>query len=197
MMRRAPLRFPCRRADRMGMPAEAPYYTVEMVRATPDDRNRYEAVHGELLVTPSPGRGHQVIVARLVRILAPYVEQRGLGLCLPAPFDLVHGRGSLVQPDVLVLRAGASGEWMGQLRDLLLAIEVVSPSSRRADRFTKRRLYQEAGVPTYWMVDPEAGCVEVWTPADEFPRVEREWVGWRPEGAGEGVVLSIPGLTAA
>ena len=53
---RALLRSPDRRADCMGMPAQIPYYTVDMVRAIPDDRNRYEVVHGELLVTPAPRR---------------------------------------------------------------------------------------------------------------------------------------------
>ncbi|HJS48481.1 MAG TPA: Uma2 family endonuclease [Gemmatimonadales bacterium] len=191
---RALLRFFHRRADSMGMPAEVPYYTVEMVRAIPDDRNRYEAVHGELLVSPSPRRTHQVVVGSLFLELAPYVRRWGLGQVLVAPFDLVHGRTSLVVPDVLVLRAGAEGEAMCQLRDAILLVEVLSPSSRKPDRFTKRRLYQEAGVPAYWMVDVDSGAVEVWTPADEFPRVEREQVEWRPAGAGEGLVLSLDRL---
>ncbi|MBK8006604.1 MAG: Uma2 family endonuclease, partial [Gemmatimonadetes bacterium] len=46
---------------------------------------------------------------------------------------------------------------------LLLVVEVLSPSTARADRFAKRRLYQEAGVPRLWIVDPDAACVEVWT----------------------------------
>lgn len=195
-MGRALLRFPGRRADCMGMPAQLPYYTVEMVRAIPDDRNRYEAVHGELLVSPAPRRTHQLIVGELHLALASYVRRWELGQVLMAPFDLVHGPASLVEPDLLVLRAGAEGEETCRLRDLLLAAEVVSPSSRHADRFTKRRLYQEAGVPEYWMVDPDAGAVEVWTPADEFPRVERERVEWRPAGAGEGLVVWVSSVLA-
>ena len=180
----------------MGMPAELPFYTVEMVRAIPDDRNRYETVYGELLVTPSPILGHQRIALRLVATLLPYVTRWGVGELLFAPLDLVHGSASLVQPDVFVLRSGANPSGWGLLRDVLLAIEIASPSSRRADRFTKRRLYQEAGVPAYWMVDVDAGSVEVWTPADEFPRVEREWVEWWPQGVGEGLVVSVSQLIA-
>ena len=37
----------------MGM-AVPIYYSAEMVRALPDDGNRYETVRGELLVTPAP-----------------------------------------------------------------------------------------------------------------------------------------------
>ena len=48
----------------MGMAASI-YYTADMVRALPDDGNRYEVVYGELLVTPSPRPWHQVLVQRL------------------------------------------------------------------------------------------------------------------------------------
>ncbi len=50
-----------RRAEHMGMAAPV-YYTADMVRAMPDDGNRYEVVYGELLVTPSPRPWHQIVV---------------------------------------------------------------------------------------------------------------------------------------
>ncbi len=37
----------------MGMAAPI-YYTADMVRALPEDGNRYEVVYGELVVTPAP-----------------------------------------------------------------------------------------------------------------------------------------------
>lgn len=52
----------------MGMAAPL-YYTAEMVRALPDDGNRYETVHGELLVTPAPRPWHQEVVDRLRDVL--------------------------------------------------------------------------------------------------------------------------------
>ncbi|MBK7925483.1 MAG: Uma2 family endonuclease [Gemmatimonadetes bacterium] len=55
------------------------------------------------------------------------------------------------------------------MQHLLLVIEVLSPSTARADRFTKRRRYQEARVPLYWIVDPERAQVEVWTPDAVLP----------------------------
>ena len=58
-------------------------------------------------------------------------------------------------------------------------IEVLSPSSVRADRFTKRRLYQEQRIPTYWVIDIDQRQVEVWTPDAHFPAVERERLSWR------------------
>jgi Uma2 family endonuclease len=46
------------------------------------------------------------------------------------------------------------------MRTLLLAVEILSPSSVRADRFTKRRLYQE-GVSLYWVIDAHAAMAEI------------------------------------
>ena len=76
----------------------------------------------------------------------------------------------------------ASALWDRQLAWTRLAIEVLSPSTARHDRFTKRRLYQEVGIPAYWIVDPDERAFEVWTPDARFPTVERERVAWDPGG---------------
>jgi Uma2 family endonuclease len=88
------------------------------------------------------------------------------------------------EPDVLVapLDHVRTLDW-SQIRHLLLAVEILGPSSLRYDRFTKRRLYQEQGVPLYWIVDGDARFVEVWRPEDRFPAVERERLVWHPAGA--------------
>src|SRR5437667_5276640 len=54
-----------RGADTMGMVAPV-YYTADMVRALPDDGNRYEVVYGELLVSPAPRLWHQEVAQRLL-----------------------------------------------------------------------------------------------------------------------------------
>jgi Uma2 family endonuclease len=56
---------------------------------------------------------------------------------------------------------------------------------RRADRFAKRRWYQEVGVPAYWVVDGDERVVEVWTPDATFPLIERDRLTWLPAGAAE------------
>jgi Uma2 family endonuclease len=80
------------------------------------------------------------------------------------------------------------------VQDLLLVAEVLSPSTPRHDRFTKRRRYQEARVPLYWVVDGDARQVEVWTPGDTFPRVERDSLAWQPVGAGDPFTLPLQEL---
>jgi Uma2 family endonuclease len=77
------------------------------------------------------------------------------------------------------------------VKDLLLVAEVLSPSSVRYDRFTKRRLYQEQGVPLYWIVNSDETAVELWTPGDRFPVVERERLVWQPVDAGEPFMLPL------
>src|SRR2546430_10239312 len=61
----------------------------------------------------------------------------------------------------------------------------LSPSTSRNDRFTKRRLYQEYGVPWYWIVDIDGRAGEIWTPQATSPMIERERLVWHPQGATE------------
>jgi hypothetical protein len=84
----------------MGMAAPV-YYTADMVRALPEDGNRYEAVFGELLVTPSPRVWHQVIVGRLLEVLTAYLHRYPVGYALSSPADISWSADTLVQPDVL------------------------------------------------------------------------------------------------
>jgi Uma2 family endonuclease len=178
----------------MGMAAPL-YYTAEMVRQLPDDGNRYEVVHGELLVTPSPRPLHQLVLARLQLAIGKYLEREPIGVLLSSPADISWGPDVLVQPDLFVvaMEEARTMTW-AKMQHLPLVIEVLSPSSTRADRFTKRRLYQEVGVPRYWMVDADAQVVETWTPDMTFPAVERERLAWHPEGAREPLTIALPEL---
>jgi Uma2 family endonuclease len=179
----------------MGMAAPT-YWTAEMVRALPDDGNRYEVVHGELLVTPAPRAPHQVVVSRLHARLFEYLESNPVGVVLASPADISWGRSDvLVQPDLFVvaLEDARTLEW-DRMRHLLLVVEVLSPSTARADRFVKRRRYQDAGVPLYWIVDVETQRVEVWTPEAEFPHIEADRLTWRPAGAERPFELSLEEL---
>ena len=178
----------------MGMAAPT-YWTAEMVRQLPDDVNRYEVVYGELLVTPAPRLDHQLLVSRLAVAIANYLVHEPVGVMLTSPADISWGQDVLVQPDVFVipLDEARTGDW-SKLRSLLVVAEVLSPTTARADRFTKRRRYQEARVPVYWVVDGADQQVEVWTPDAEFPTVERERLVWRPAGARQGFTLELAEL---
>jgi len=101
----------------------------------------------------------------------------------------------LVSPDVFVvpLEQARTLDW-SRMRDLMLVAEILSPSSARHDRFLKRRRYQEAAVPLYWIVDGDELWVEVWTPTDTLPRLERERLVWHPPAAEEPFSLPLAEL---
>ncbi len=178
----------------MGMAAPT-YWTADMVRQLPDDGSRYEVVYGELLVTPAPRLDHQLLVSRLLQALGNYLAHEPVGIVLTSPADISWGQDVLVQPDLFVVThaEARSREW-SRIRSLLLVVEVLSPTTARADRFTKRRRYQEAGVPLYWVVDGEQRRVETWTPGAEFPMNETERLVWHRAGAAQPFTLHLAEL---
>lgn len=166
----------------MGMPAVVERWTAEEVRWLPDDGNRYEVVHGELLVTPSPRRPHQVLIGLLLATLVPYLRRYDLGVALPAPSDIEFAPDTLVQPDICVaplIEGRVSGDWR-DVKELLLAIEVLSPRTERYDRVVKRKLYQQQGVGEYWIVDIGHRCVERWQPESAAPEIVTDVMEWQP-----------------
>lgn len=177
----------------MGMPARH-YYTAADLQTIPEDGHKYEVVHGELLVSPGPRLLHQLVVGRLVVRIGRYLEANPVGVGFPGG-DISWFEDTLVIPDLLVadLEEARTMSWE-QVKTLLLVVEVLSPSSARQDRFTKRRLYQEVGIPLYWLVDADARTVEIWTPESLFPTTERDEIRWHPAGAAEPLVVSLETL---
>jgi Uma2 family endonuclease len=178
----------------MGMAAPV-FYTADMVRALPEDGNRYETVRGELLVTPAPRVWHEVIVGRLYVALQEYLRSEPVGHAFGGRSDISWGPDILLEPDVFVAPFSEvrTLSW-DRVKTLLVVIEVLSPSSRRADRFTKRIEYQRQRIPHYWIIDADERQVEVWTPADTFPALQRERLVWHPAGAAHPFVMSLEDL---
>ncbi len=160
---------------------------------------RYEFIDGELLVSPSPEYLHQRIVAELLVALYAYVKSHGIGVALTSPSDVEVAPNTIAQPDVFVV-APAEVARLGltrghqPIRELLLAIEVLSPSSVRTDRLTKRRFYARAGVPEYWVVDPERRVVERTVAGDERVLLEDGRLVWTPMAGVEPFHLDLPAL---
>ncbi|MDQ2668918.1 MAG: Uma2 family endonuclease [Gemmatimonadota bacterium] len=171
------------------MPAIHRRYTAADVRdLTVEDRPwpRYELIDDELLVTPAPKNAHQVAVGELMAVLYRYLEEMPAGLVLTSPSDLELKEGTVVQPDVFVIPydapfAGQPWEW-SDVKSLLLAVEILSPSSVRTDRITKRDFYLANGVEEYWIVDLDARVFERWLPSSETPELLRDRILWAPRG---------------
>ncbi len=182
----------------MGMPQAARRYTVDEVLAFPSDGNRYELVHGELLVTPAPQMRHQLTLSRLFAALGRYLADHDDVELLVSPADIQWPEEVLVQPDLFVVPVAelTAQDW-SSIQTLLLAVEVVSPSSARYDRVVKRRVYQEHGVATYWIVDLDARMVEVWRPEDERPEIVTDVLRWRVGAEPEELAIKLGELFAA
>lgn len=181
-----------RRDDSIGMPDTARRYTLDEVLAFPDDGNRYELVHGALLVTPAPTERHPRVVGRLFVRLSLYLTANpGIAEAMLSPADITFGGEGLTQPDVFVVPLEELGRGWQHIRTLLLAVEVVSPSSARSDRVAKRPFYQEQRVATYWIVDPDARLVEVWHPDDERPEIVTDVLRWRVAAVADELAIAL------
>ena len=174
----------------MAMPAETGRrWTArevrELIEAAPLATPRYELVDGDLLVTPGPHPVHQRAVGELIMALGAYLQVERVGHVIPSPSDVELEPEFISQPDVFVI---PMPEWRRiakakpPIRQLLLAVEVLSPSSSRHDRVRKRPLYQR-NVPDYWIIDLDARLFEQWTPGDDRPALVTDTLTWQPTGA--------------
>ena len=131
----------------------------------PEDGKRYEAIEGELYVTPAPSRRHQRASLNLARVLCSFLEDPGHGWIYLAPTGVeLPDTDEGVQPDILFVSKARAGilvkEGIRGVPDLV--VEILSPSTADRDRTLKKKLYQRHGVAQYWVVDPDAQSVEVW-----------------------------------
>lgn len=147
--------------------------TREDLDAMPADGHRYELIDGALIVTPAPSLRHQTMVGHLHLTLSAACPDH-LKVLL-APFDVALDLDTVVQPDLLVARRSDLTE-----RDLptapVLAVEVLSPSTRHIDLALKRARYEEAGCASYWVLDPHGPSLTAWE--------------LRPAGYGEATVVT-------
>lgn len=186
----------------MAMPALQQYrrehrWTTEevdrLIEERPGYTPRYELVDGELLVTAAPNRSHQRLVGDLYVLLRAYVERNRLGEAVFSPATVRLAPNTRFEPDVFVIPAvdGRRPPMIDPVTNLLLAAEVLSPSSARHDRMTKRRFFQKVGLPDYWIVDGEAELFEIWHPADERPALIDDAFEWWPAGAAEPLRVDV------
>ncbi|WP_327038444.1 Uma2 family endonuclease [Micromonospora maris] len=128
-------------------------YTLEDLLALPDDAPRVELVDGVIHETPSPTLGHQNISSLLWLWLHSHAPAQ-LHATQAVGVALSHNTSR--QPDVVLHRAGLPAE-RSRLRpaDVVLAVEIVSPGTRRVDRFAKPGEYAAAGIPFYWRIEQD------------------------------------------
>jgi Uma2 family endonuclease len=168
-------------------------WTAEMVRALPDDRNRYEVIDGDLVVSPGPSWTHQAAVESLLVRLVEYLRSNRAGYLKSGLADIEFSEDTLVQPDLFVV-PHASGKvprrWE-DVRKLMLVIEVLSPSTARTDKLRKRELYLAHGPPEYWVVDIDSRLIERWRAGDVRPEIVSQSLQWQPDSAPAPFVMNL------
>jgi len=129
---------------------------------------RYEIIEGEVYMVPSPLTYHQRVSRNLTCSIEVFVSERKLGEIFAAPLDVVLSNIDVVQPDILFV----SNENAGIITEKNIqgapdiVIEILSPSSDHKDKVLKRKLYAKFGVKEYWLVDPDAKQIQVFTLKD-------------------------------
>ncbi len=134
-------------------------FTVADLDALPDDGNRYELIDGALVVSPAPAMRHQRLVVRLCALLVTSCP--GDLEVFVAPFDVRLADDTNVQPDVLVARRSDLTEANLPVAPML-AVEILSPSTRTIDLHSKKERLRRAGCPAYWVIDPLDGHLTAW-----------------------------------
>jgi Uma2 family endonuclease len=141
-----PVRYPC---------TEEEYFAL-------DENIRLEYADGFLEVLPMPTISHQLILRFLDRQLDDFVVAGKLGIALPAGYRVRIRPGKYREPDILFIsreHASAIGKDWCTKADLVM--EIVSEHNRRHDLVTKRDEYARAGIPEYWIVDPEEETITI------------------------------------
>lgn len=144
------------------------------------------------------GFHHQDAILALAVRLDPFVRSTGTGYLSISPADIELDDRTLVQPDLFVfeLPGGRRPEGWKDISKILVAIEVLSPSTARADRHVKRRRYQRHGISEYWIVDLDSRLVERWRPADQRPEILSEMLTWQSSESAPPFELDLTALFA-
>ncbi|MCX7854780.1 MAG: Uma2 family endonuclease [Anaerolineae bacterium] len=135
--------------------------TYEEFLTWADEDTLAEWVEGEVVMYSPASRRHQNIADFLTAVLRAYVETRELGMVLSAPFQMKLA-GSGREPDLMFVAT----EHLDRLRETYLdgpadlVVEVASPESIGRDRGEKFYEYARAGIPEYWLIDPDAERAE-------------------------------------
>jgi Uma2 family endonuclease len=140
-------------------------WTEQDYFSLPDAMRIVELAGGELVMPPPPSTGHQRAVGRLYLAVERHAATHDLGEALLAPLAVRLEENLIREPDVLfvskahaarVMPRGVEGppDWVA---------EVTSPGTRATDEGVKLVEYERAGVGEYWLLDPEARTIRVYS----------------------------------
>ncbi|HEX8342596.1 MAG TPA: Uma2 family endonuclease [Tepidisphaeraceae bacterium] len=139
-------------------------WTVDDYLALPEDGRMIEFNEGMLEFVPMPDWMHQELSALLWQYLRSIYIDGKKGRAVLPPFFLQTAGLKYREPDVMFLapknlRHFDRKKW----RYADLVVEIISASDPDRDDVDKRVEYAVAGLPEYWLIDPDAETIEVLT----------------------------------
>lgn len=132
-------------------------WTEQDYLSLPESRSRIELLDGALLVSPAPAGPHQRLARRISFRLEEAATPAGNEV-----LDAINVRiapGQIFIPDIVVLRKAGLDKTIYESDDVLMTVEVASPSRPGIDRVTKPAAYAKAGIPHYLLIESEDGAV--------------------------------------
>jgi Uma2 family endonuclease len=162
-----------RKADELEvdlLPLQGLWTEEQYLKLTDQTNHMIELADGVIEVLPMPTDKHQVILALLYELLLAAIRPLG-GKVLFAPLRIRIREGKYREPDLLLVLAAddprrQNAYWLGA--DLV--VEIVSSDDPERDTKVKRVDYAEAGIPEYWIVNPEDESITVLTLGDDSYR---------------------------
>lgn len=141
--------------------------TYEHYCQLPDDGMRHEIINGLHYMNSAPVPYHQRLSRHIQFQLFVAIEQTGLGAVIDAPIDVQFSNHDVVQPDIIVVLS--ENDIITDTRVIGppdLVVEILSPASSDRDEGLKKELYEQNGVPEYWIVDPKEKLIRKFVPVD-------------------------------
>lgn len=127
--------------------------TTVQYMALPDDGNRYELIHGELVMSPSGLYKHGAVILYVGARLQEFVLTRSLGL-VGVETDVIMGKDLVLRPDINFISKRNASIIRGHIHGPPdLVVEVTSPGNWQMDVFAKRHDYERFGIREYWVID--------------------------------------------
>ena len=121
--------------------------------ALPDDGNRHELIHGELVLSPSPQFRHGAVLVCVAGQIRQFVHSRKLGW-VGVETDMVMGKNLVLRPDLCFISKRRGSIIRGHIHGAPdLVVEITSPGNWQMDVFAKRHEYERFGVREYWALD--------------------------------------------
>jgi len=132
---------------------------VEFNALETKDESKYELIDGIVLMSPRPNYKHQEIMSRLNLEIGAYLRDKHCMVFTEAELEL---NSDVLIPDLSVICGLDNSDFQRYKKAPEIVIEIISPSSKYTDTFTKLYKYELFGVKEYWIANPKTETITIY-----------------------------------